>query len=328
MTLDESMVRLNGFRDQFELVHQRYIAVQTQNHASYDALAKNLERSIFMVGFAVIISAIIQLTNADGLTPYHALVVLNISLLNTWTGVLLVQSRGGFVDGKRWKREHILDRVPCIAHTLLLCGFGLYFWVEQATTKENFLRYTKNSTSCRALTYYWVFGSIECTEKALMIASTLFYILFPIFGIHLQLLLHHTAGIVLVTVSRITAALLWLPFSLLLDVLIFILALIMPQIRRFLSPDHYLRGGSSWRWINLSTAGQIGLIYHFLDHPTYRIPHYLAHAGPIVYLIVSTESMIKVNSPNVLNGEDKWTYGQTLAVFTASVTFMLSGREW
>jgi hypothetical protein len=61
---------------------------------------RSLERSLFVTGWALVISALIAVCadrsdGKKGLTDYHALVVLNLSFINYWAGVDLLRRRTG-----------------------------------------------------------------------------------------------------------------------------------------------------------------------------------------------------------------------------------------
>ncbi|GAV99975.1 hypothetical protein LENED_001461 [Lentinula edodes] len=59
------------------------------DHPHYFESAKSLERSLFLIGSAIIVGAFLDargVTSNIGLPPYHALLVLNLSLLNNLAG--------------------------------------------------------------------------------------------------------------------------------------------------------------------------------------------------------------------------------------------------
>ena len=65
-----------------------------KTQASYISLSKSLGRSLFMVGFAITLSSVIEfITSSVGLTPYHTFIVLNMSLINNWGGFCLLVPR-------------------------------------------------------------------------------------------------------------------------------------------------------------------------------------------------------------------------------------------
>ncbi|KAF9256196.1 hypothetical protein L218DRAFT_237223 [Marasmius fiardii PR-910] len=317
-----------------------------RNRTLYIGVVKNLERSIFMVGFAVIISAIIELrTGDDGLTPYHALIVLNISLINNWAGLLILMGRGGFrMSGRRgWKgmlvitKASILDSFWCITHSTLFCAFGLYFWATQSA----FLKYFREeSDSCQPLTYYWVFGPIVYTNRALRTASLVFYSIsvVPIIGLYFQAFIPSiiliafiivvavlpVAGIIGVILATIFYCIVQPLFNLLIRPIFRI-----PPIKRLLdrvSPTFVRRWGHlkglSRSFSSFTTSLALGPAYA----PFAVFFAALAPISPVIYTIISTELVVKLNT--VSDEENRWTYGQTLALFSALVACVLYVYEW
>ncbi|KAG7085597.1 hypothetical protein E1B28_003148 [Marasmius oreades] len=313
----------------------------TPDHASYFVLSKNLERPILMVGFAVMVSAIIQLKNTNGLTPYHTLIVLNISLINSCTGVYLVSSREGFHPvryGRCWnfrRAEDFLNFIPLAAHSMMLSGFGVYFWMLKQNTLAPFLKYANESAPCRPLTYFWVFGPVDSTSQSLKITSLVFYIvIFPLLGYHLILVLKAAIRSVLyaliycgcIIVLLVIFFLCILPSVSFLALLIN-LACLIPHINRRLPGDHPLRHCMANSL--MKTFSVFDSLFKHSDMPLTVISGLLAYSSPIIYFVVSTESIVKLNAPYIEPGdrEDDWTYGQTLAIFTVSVTIFLTGRD-
>ncbi|KAG5636271.1 hypothetical protein H0H81_008557 [Sphagnurus paluster] len=70
--------RVSLVKDFTEREKETAIQSVITEYADYLDLAKSLERGVLMVGFAVILSAILEI-KSSGLSAYHALVVLNIS---------------------------------------------------------------------------------------------------------------------------------------------------------------------------------------------------------------------------------------------------------
>ncbi|KAF9256194.1 hypothetical protein L218DRAFT_950159 [Marasmius fiardii PR-910] len=119
------------------LKYRHFNRIRTRSSVIFNVV-KNLERSIFMVGLSVIISAIIQMRTSNGFTPYH-------SLTNNLAGLLIWMARPNVVSlplesdsGRREWYKTLLTLVNAvildcwqIAHSVLLCGFGLYVWATQ-----------------------------------------------------------------------------------------------------------------------------------------------------------------------------------------------------
>ncbi|KAF9259313.1 hypothetical protein L218DRAFT_1003980 [Marasmius fiardii PR-910] len=323
--LDIILLNYTQAGEEFQRNRTPHIASPEHDHSSYIRLAKSLERSIFTVGFLIIITAVIQLFNTNGLTPYHTLIILNISLINNWAGVLLLSRRGGLTWFRT--RTDILNTLPCVAHTTLLCGFALHFWFKQGA----FLSYTEESAPCQPLTYYWVFGPVDSTSQPLKKWSLMFYMvtMVPFVGFYLHYFLFGIIGLMIVYAILmviilptliICAKLPEISLKLLMG-----FALRIPKVNHSVPPDHHLRQS----WSSLGSSIIDNLIATMKLHSIHNLVSiWTALATPIIYLIISTESIVKLNVPYVSVSENKWSYGQTLAISTMSVFVLLSGWEW
>ncbi|KAG5645167.1 hypothetical protein DXG03_006791 [Asterophora parasitica] len=314
----------------------------------YINLSKGLERALFMIGFAVILSAIIEAKSPVGLTPYHALVVLNISQINNWAGFLLLLMRGGFRPSEQggWSthflvtRDSLVSSIPGMVHALMMSGLGLYFWSNLGA----FLQYAKTAEQpCQPMTYYWLFGAVDVSSKALQIASLVFYGIgsIPIFS------LYFLGAILAVTMLAFMVAFTALVFVICLATFVFMMLyyiLVYPIVTLVLRPLFRMgflqdilasisgilafidRGLRSIRRTlrSYTTALLVGPSYSQL----FTFPVAIVVCGPLIYTIISTELTIHINSPNVEPGaENKWTYGQTLALFSTLVSIVLYGHE-
>ncbi|KAF8062283.1 hypothetical protein FPV67DRAFT_1507868 [Lyophyllum atratum] len=171
-------------------------AFQAFVHANeeYINMIKGLERTLFMVGFAVILSAILEAKSDNGLTPYHALIILNISQINNWAGFLLLIVRGGFrpSDREGWAshflvtRDSLVSSIPCMIHALTMSGLGLYFWSDLTPFLGYSIDLKNPEQNCRPLTYFWLFGAIDVSNNALRISSLVFYAIsaIPVIGLY------------------------------------------------------------------------------------------------------------------------------------------------
>ncbi|KAG5652505.1 hypothetical protein H0H81_004776 [Sphagnurus paluster] len=312
------------------------------SNSEFIGLAKGLERSLFMIGFAVILSAIIQARSASGLTAYHALIVLNISQINNWAGFVLLVFRGGFrpLEGGGWAgnllvtKDSLVSSIPCSVHAVVMSGLGMYFWANLTP----FLGYASAAPvqPCRAVTYYWVFGrGIEISEKGLRNGSIVFYAVsaIPILGLYLLgafmvlailgFLVAFTILVLVLGVAFMIVSMIAYPiFTLIIRPffrLHFIQLLMTLLSRPFSSVAQRIhtiqRSVQSY-----TTALLVGPIYSQL----FTFPIGLSICAPLIYTIVSTELTIRINSPNVEPGaENAWTYGQTLALFSAIVAIAL-----
>ncbi|KAK1215342.1 hypothetical protein PQX77_022048 [Marasmius sp. AFHP31] len=147
--------------------------------SKYIRIIKNLERRISMFGFAFIINAIIELNRANGLTPYHSLIVLNIGFINSWVGGMLLLTRSEESKAGRY----IVDAIWFLLHSTLFASFGIYLWAKRIGIVDH---YADNPNSCRPLTYFWVFQLVLVTNPVLKTISLIFYafvIAIPVIGL-------------------------------------------------------------------------------------------------------------------------------------------------
>ncbi|KAJ4490100.1 hypothetical protein J3R30DRAFT_31139 [Lentinula aciculospora] len=125
------------------------------DHPHYFESAKSLERSLFLIGSAIIVSALLDATFVTapgvGLPPYHALLVLNLSLLNHLAGSSFFLFRMGSImatvelrdtdedDGNEpgimsktiWLAVGFFDVFgPSMLQTIVIIAFGIWFWVS------------------------------------------------------------------------------------------------------------------------------------------------------------------------------------------------------
>jgi hypothetical protein len=321
-----------------------------ETQASYISLSKSLERSLFMVGFAIILSSVIELkTSSVGLTPYHTLIVLNMSLINNWAGFCLLMLRGGFrTSGKKgWKeqlfvtKESLRSSFWCLLHSTAVCGLGIYFWARPGA----FLKYVEDADGpCQPQTYYYVLTSIPISHPSLRIASLVFYgiSIIPVWGLYFQalipgfaLLFAMFAALLALFAGMIVAIIfgaIW--FALIKPVFGFLLR---PIIDTSFVEDLVDKLYPTWEATRdgtkrLFTRTRQGL-KSFIVGPTSALPLTslagIFFAIPIIYTIISTEQIIRINADFVDQAsETEWTYGQTLALFSALVAVGMYGGEW
>ncbi|GLB39553.1 hypothetical protein LshimejAT787_0700630 [Lyophyllum shimeji] len=302
------------------------VVVDTAFQNEYMGMIKGLERVLFMVGFAVILSALIQAKSADGLTAYHALVILNISQINNFTGLLLFISRISFrssesVSGYTRARDLFLASMPSVIHSSVMSALGLYFWLDDSP----FLAYVSQitETGCQPLTYIWVFGAIEVSNAYLRVASLGFYTISAIPFLGHFLLAFLNVFMLAMLIGCFMAVLnvfkiLLMPFLWAVDMLI-----LKPLYPRLFSRPYVVRY-RDWH-------SKLTTLLITVNNP-YDLVLPLASCAllcaPFVYVIVSTELTIRLNSTNIESGgEDRWTYGQTLALFSAIVGIVLYAHE-
>ncbi|KAG6907949.1 hypothetical protein DXG01_006807 [Tephrocybe rancida] len=308
-------------------------------------LAKALEQSLFMVRFAVILSAILETKSSSGLSAYHILVVLNISQINNWAGLILNAARtdpdtpqGPISSYRRsFRKSIVVWGLFGSAHSTMMSGFGLYFW----SNPSSFFAYAAESPQqpCQPLAYFWFFGlRVFVLNHALRTGSLVYYsiTIIPIFGFYSLALLQFLAitpvlflFIVLGLLASVGMKIFYL--VVIAPIKYFLKPLLRP-ILRILIPDTAVpeeRGPIERSQSPQSDSTRDNIRRRSLKPSTpfsyiFPILGSIAICTPIAYLIISTELMIRVNSSNAeLLAESKWTYGQTLALFTATVSLAL-----
>ncbi|KAJ8075304.1 hypothetical protein PM082_019640 [Marasmius tenuissimus] len=328
--------------------------------SSYIRIIQNLEQSIFMVGLATIISAIIESVTSDGLTPYHSLIVLNMSFINTEVGWLLVWWRfyiieDKFLSYKKWFWP--------LLHSALFGAFGIYFWARQSASVDNDMD-PNTGDRCQPLTLFWVFRPVSTTNFTLKIISLIFYALttIPVVGIAFHSLITSIAALatclVLFCVFEI-----WIVVSVVVMVVAMVAAVVITMIIAGVIGFFYRIIFIPARYIMLCVVDRIPWLRESLDYIStsfsgvhqplsIRWPHWAASAScaqvgceqvlvvflsffisiflatPIVYTIMSTEYIVRSNSPNVTERENDWTYGQTLALLMALMAIFQNLQEW
>jgi hypothetical protein len=314
----------------------------------YYTLAKNLEHSIYMVGLAVIVSALIELiTSPDGLTPYHALIVLNISLINNWMGLLLYYSRVGVfklkenLAGRRAKIQlhslaHALSGrgsgIWSFFHNMLNGILGVLFWVAPSI----FHKYARQSPPCQPLVFYWVFVAKPINDETLVrLASVLYeFTIIPIIGFHMHGLVFTTAwfpGLVWLIVS----AYILVMGQFIGYILLLFVALVLWPFKGQQRVNQAIEKAESWcksfaKTIPLFFALPLVLLLPMQPGTQhFNLFLILGACIPFIWMIVSTEQIIKINAPYVDESSERhWTYGQTLALLCALINVGMFVYEW
>jgi hypothetical protein len=332
--------------------HDFYTERFAKSQALYISIAKSLERSIFMIGFAIIISAIIEQKTSSGvgLTPYHTLIILNVSMINNWAGFYLQSTRGGFrtrwVDGKTsWRYHFIITKdslrssLWCLAHSTIFNALALYFWISPTS----FLNYAKDvDPPCEPVTYFWLFTAIPISHPSLRIGSIIFYSIsiIPIYGLYFQSIILLTVGfgmllavLAIFTLLGVTYAV-WLLIAPVIQWLLRILTTAMQPAAHSFSKVRLVVSLFLHKPYLLVTRMFTATQQFFTVRYPFKvlILTFLAVillGSPIVYTIISTEEIIRINAPNVDQAPEKaWTYGQTLALLSALIAFGIYVGDW
>jgi hypothetical protein len=164
-----------------------------------------------MTGGSLVISAIIEAksTAGSGLSIYHALVVLNLSWINSSAGFAL-HSLATFSDIMSFGAKplsfrfawHLRQRLGVFsAHSTMMALMGIWFWVDP----DSFSRLTVDaSTACVPPIHFWAFTTIDVTNPKLRIISILAYssIAVPILSSVIQTLPTLLVAIVVAVAER------------------------------------------------------------------------------------------------------------------------------
>ncbi|KAG5635035.1 hypothetical protein H0H81_012631 [Sphagnurus paluster] len=308
-----------------------------EENSDFFAMERALERSILMIGFAIILSAILAARSSTGLSAYHAVVVLNVSQINNWSGYLLLhlsqRLRASRITGPALTRRFYLTKdtfkasIPCIMHSMVMAGFGLYFWSDV----NRFLRSTVEEP-CQPATYFWVFVPVHVSNRTLRIISLVYYSIsiVPMLDLYLLTFIIWFNFILIGSISLVLVTLLLLVFIPIFGGLYF--ALIHPLLKFVIDPISIRKARSRKEEIPPILPSQrfrakLMSIYKYFDKhdwvPLIMVPVVVVVHAPLVYSIISTELTIHINKNHVTASENDWTYGQTLALFSALVAIYL-----
>lgn len=274
-------------------------------------MTMQLERSIFLVGFAVIVSAIVEARSSHSLPQYHAIVILNISQVNHWGGFMLLFIRTEAAPKKHGRRR-LLKQVLIsafkptallsITHSVLMSAFGLWFWLSTRGYSRQFNGYTDHPfVTCRPETTFWVFGigATPSSSQALRWISVAYYALNLIPGLGLCIQLYIAAMAIF---------------------FVRILLLVGSLVASYVSI--FLHNAVSF-FTNCSRIHSHEFSQHFPE-ATHMLIEDLALIAPLLYTIITTEQTIRKNSPYLIGqSENVFTYGQISALFAAGATVLL-----
>ncbi|KAF9069994.1 hypothetical protein BDP27DRAFT_1447289 [Rhodocollybia butyracea] len=316
-----------------------------EDNPHYFESAKALERSLFLVGSAIVASAILDgafITSDTGLSPYHALIVLNLTLLNNMAGAGFALFRMGAVVAKMETRDRKQEQSKLVSWTIqffdvfglgfiqmvMILGFGLWFWIS-ATFLHTFSGYmmtdggSNQESECVTKTLYWVFHQIRVEASlSIKIISLIFYLgtpLVPLLG---------PAN--LIVPSLIIIRMIPLAAGTLVSTTIYLFGVAFPRIAMHMYHRRTHR-------FTTTSAGEHDAILAFFptlepSTTSYRLimlVFVVANSTPIFFLVISTEKTISMNSQagTVVSNGSSWTYGQTLASFTAVIGVLMYGAE-
>jgi hypothetical protein len=266
----------------------------------YLGMERTLGLSIILIGIATIISAVIEILT-DGLTAYHALIIINLSLINSGAWLAISALRLSVVlNNEHWTRRDFFGSNSWgIVHWVMTSVFGLYFWLNI----DKFFEYGKSP--CQHITFYWLFVPINIQNNVLILASRIFY------GLEVGAL-----GVV----------------ALLLALLIAILSILSA-----FSIIRISMSSASGQVDDAHDPENVAMKYTF---PPLRalVRSSLTYATTalgvlitvfIIFLIFSTEATIQANAPHVdVQEENDWTFGQTLTLMSALVGLALYFKDF
>ena len=178
-----------------DLIFNTGIVVENEGRKDQVDPPSNTSRSgttVFMTGCALLLSCIIEVktTNRD-LSVYHAIIVLNLSWLNCYCGLLSVlgswYQSSHYDEASRWQRLKSTSTVAVlmIAHTVFAAGIGIWLW-------HDILGFS-SQPECTAVTVISIIGKpVLVTNKGLRIFWLFVY----------SLLLY---GVLIVSISGLVA---------------------------------------------------------------------------------------------------------------------------
>ncbi|KAJ8075189.1 hypothetical protein PM082_019517 [Marasmius tenuissimus] len=273
-----------------------------RHRPSYKGNMKTLERSVYMIGLAIIISAFIELRAT--ISSYHALIVLNISIINTFAASLIFDARGGV---ERWSLGWKSSSFMAIAHSTLVSVFGVYYWAKP----ESFLAYVPTEAPpCRPMSELWLFVPISTTTLEFRIVSLSFYATFLVFTFLI--------GRIVLFLALFSTLMCRLAFHYLLEATLLGIARAAHIIHTFVLARVQRQPTPS------SDSGVEHNVAHRLLFPICTLSFIL----PTIFMIVSTEEMVRLYSPHLIEQESNWTYGQTLALCSALVSTVICVYDW
>ncbi|KAJ3858982.1 hypothetical protein EV359DRAFT_86947 [Lentinula novae-zelandiae] len=310
------------------------------DHPHYFESAKSLERSLFLIGSAIIVSAFLDargVTSTIGLPPYHALLVLNLSLLNNLAGSSFLPFRIGAIfatievdDEDDEHTKGIMSKTIWWSIKFFdVFGLGGYSMTVDALLSSPLYNSTVAVSSsgsldpsqCVSKTFYWAFiGSPIESTLSLQVISFIFYVgtaSVPFLGIFVTV-------VPTIILFRTVPIFLGLSFSSVIYSFGIILPRITPRLIYILLPKlSYPHPTQPLFPTRLSpSAISTKLIFFAMM---------ITNQCTVVFLIISTEKTISINSASqkglvVINGA-QWTYGQTLALMSAVIGVLMYAAE-
>ncbi|KAK0501566.1 hypothetical protein EDD18DRAFT_740524 [Armillaria luteobubalina] len=266
----------------------------------------------------------IQARSSEGLSSYHALVVLNLAQINSYTAYLLFLCRisvddmgaTGIAFFRQVLRIALHNYVLFAVHSCMMGAFGLWFWGNGSA----FLRYASSSPeSCTPVAQYWIFTPVLSNNQALRIFFLIYYSVsaFPPFAFMVPMAM--TAAIfAAVWVVLYTLAFICIVFS-------------APTLLTL-----HLSGRNVPKWLDGKFESITSKFDAMLDLS--KVKWGSAVGGslwllpinlPVVFYLYATEKMIRMNKAflETPGEEAQWSYGQTLALVTALVTVVFFLRD-
>jgi hypothetical protein len=145
-------------------------------------LQNQLALALLMTGGSLVVSALIEAKSAEGLSIYHALVVLNLSWINNSAGLVL-HSLATFTDIMSFGAQplsfrfawHLRQRLGVFSvHSTMMAVMGIWFWLDPDSSFSSRLT-ADTSPTCVPPIRFWAFTSINVTNPSLRILSILAY---------------------------------------------------------------------------------------------------------------------------------------------------------
>ncbi|KZT59663.1 hypothetical protein CALCODRAFT_182395 [Calocera cornea HHB12733] len=258
------------------------------------AVVRGAWLAVQVTGAALLISAFIQV-KLYGLDLYHALIVINLSWISHMTALGLALTELFLADPVDfffgWGQKSLKQLLPyilCSLHLTATAAFGL--WVF--SNIDDF----GGNAGCNSDIHYWVFGhQVSATNphfrKAGLVISGL--AICPNINLQLEILF-----------SGLVGFLLSLPGLIIHIVVVIILVVILLLVTKLCLSQAQKDKLTKF-------LGDLGI-----HNPMRRVyGQAMPYALMIMLFIIATEELIVVNRELVSDGENDWTFGQTLAMF-------------
>ncbi|KAG6827809.1 hypothetical protein H0H92_010417 [Tricholoma furcatifolium] len=275
-------------------------ATVVQSLQDFYDLAAGLERSLFVTGPTLALSAFIE-ERTSGLSVYHGLTVINLCQIIAWSGLLLRMVLGFY------KPQFSL--YLCVTSTALMSAFGLYFYMD--------------------MEYFAPFGGAQMPSSPCTPSTGTFYLFHGV--VEISQIPCHDPPPELGLYCEVIAYYLFcsLPF---LNLALMLAAPFLAVSATLLAFYIILTIKCALQWLILRPSNfvfQPMPITGAITTALFGAAASISFCSPLLYAIITTEYTIHLNR-NIVQAdqEGRWTYGQMLALSGAVVGMALYSLEF